>query len=90
MLAELTREEFDAWELSDRLDGTVSGIARLTWTVAEAAAVLSSQTPFGVEIEPWQFVPGAEPPDKPEADDDQILTDLDAGFHALAAASRVW
>jgi hypothetical protein len=87
MLAELTREEFDQWELSDRLDGTVSGIARLTWTVAEAAAVLSSQTPFGEQIEPYRFIPGAEPPAVAEENEDECLLAIDASMRALAAAS---
>jgi hypothetical protein len=61
MLAELGREQFEEWWISDQIDGTISGLDRLTWTVAGAAAVTACAQ--GIDASPADFVPGAPQPE---------------------------
>ena len=71
MLAELPRARFEEWWISDQIDGTISGLDRLLWTVAGAAALIAKAN--GVAAEPEDFVPGAEPPEPaPQSPEMQI------------------
>lgn len=85
LLAGMTRENFDEWLLSDHFDHTLSGLDRLTRTVAEVGAVLASQVPH--DLQPWQFIPGEREPDDTDAEIDSITTRIDASMRQLAAAS---
>lgn len=81
MLAGMTREEFNAWRLSDELDHTLSGLERLTGTVAHAAAALVTQVPLSMEW--WQFIPGEKQPDDTDAEIDAIPDRIAAGLRAI-------
>jgi hypothetical protein len=80
MLAEMTRREFDEWILSDELDGTVSGIDRLTWTVANGAMAICAGNKFPVEAA--ALIPGQH---DAGASSGQSIEEQKAACYAIAA-----
>jgi uncharacterized protein YndB with AHSA1/START domain len=56
MLARMIPEQFEEWMHSDELDATISGMERLTWTVANGAMSVCASN--RLEIEAKSLIPG--------------------------------
>ena len=82
LLKSLTPEQFEEWMDSDALDGTVSGMERLTWTVANGFSVVARREAY--EIEAAALIPG-ETHDADGSGSGQSIAEQKAAVYQAAA-----